>query len=211
MVGGWSVSGIQRYESGQPIAFGCATGVPAYADCIRFNYSPGASPLSSAWKNRHGKFVPITAAAFAAGDPGIPMFNPLDTAVNAVTPAFDDPNSVQNLASRGARMLSELRRGLTDLYEWSPYLSEDFNLLKRTKITETSDVLLQVNFLNAFNRNVWNRPGDLAPQDSNALSTQQNGLGGNFGVVNWNSFSTTGGGGYLLLPRRIQLQLKYEF
>jgi hypothetical protein len=210
VVGGWSVSGIQRYESGQPIAFGCATGVPAYADCIRFNYSPGASPLSSAWKNRHGKFVPITAAAFAAGDPGIPMFNPLDTAVNAVTPAFDDPNSVQNLASRGTYAFGTSPR-VDGSLRMGAYLSEDFNLLKRTKITETSDVLLQVNFLNAFNRNVWNRPGDLAPQDSNALSTQQNGLGGNFGVVNWNSFSTTGGGGYLLLPRRIQLQLKYEF
>ena len=86
--------------------------------------------------------------------------------------------------------------------------------MKRTKITEGSDLLLQVNFLNAFNRHVWNRPADLAPQDSNALVTptlsQQNGLGGNFGIVNWNSVSTTGGGGYLLLPRRIQLQLKYE-
>jgi hypothetical protein len=81
-----------------------------------------------------------------------------------------------------------------------PYLSEDFNLLKRTKITETSDVLLQVNFLNAFNRHIWNRPGDLNPNDGAA-----------FGLINYNTFSTTGGGGYLLFPRRIQLQLKAEF
>jgi hypothetical protein len=91
------------------------------------------------------------------------------------------------------------------------YLSEDFNLLKRTKITETSDLSFQVNFLNAFNRHVWNRPGDLGPQDSNALKGQSNGPNDTFGVINWNTFSTTGGGGYLLLPRRIQLQLKVEF
>jgi hypothetical protein len=95
------------------------------------------------------------------------------------------------------------------------YLSEDFNLLKRTKITEGSDLLFQVNFLNAFNRHVWNRPGDFGPLDSNALVTptlqQSNGLGGAFGVINWNNYSTTGGGGYLLFPRRIQLQLKLEF
>ncbi|MBB5338986.1 hypothetical protein [Tunturiibacter gelidoferens] len=28
LVGGWSVSGIQRYQSGQPLGFGCATGIP---------------------------------------------------------------------------------------------------------------------------------------------------------------------------------------
>jgi hypothetical protein len=210
VVGGWSVSGIQRYESGQPLAFGCATGVPAYNDCIRFDYIPGASPESAAWKGRHGNFVPITAAAYAAGDPGIPMFNPLDTTVNALPPAFDDPNSSQNLTSRGTYAFGTSPR-VDGHVRMAPYLSEDFNLLKRTKINETSDVLLQVNFLNAFNRHVWNRPGDLGPYDSNALPGQSTGPNDTFGVINWNNYSTTGGGGYLLFPRRIQLQLKYEF
>jgi hypothetical protein len=209
-VGGWSISGIQRYESGQPLAFGCATGVPAYNDCIRFNYIPGTSAFSPAWRSRRGNFVPITAATFAAGDPGVPIFNPLDTAVNAVTPAFDDPNSAQNLASSGSYAFGTSPR-VDGSIRMGAYLSEDFNLLKRTKITEDTDLLFQVNFLNAFNRHVWNRPGDLGPYDSNTTNGQLNGLGGNFGVVNWNSFSTTGGGGYLLLPRRIQLQLKLEF
>jgi hypothetical protein len=210
VVGGWSVSGIQRYESGQPLAFGCATGVPAYNDCVRFDYVPGSSALSSAWKSRNGNFVPITAAAFAAGDPGIPMFNPLDTAANILPPAFDDPNSSQNLATRGTYAFGTSPR-VDGHIRMGAYLSEDFNLMKRTKITESSDLLLQVNFLNAFNRHVWNRPGDLGPYDSNALPGTSNGPNDTFGVVNWNTFSTTGGGGYLLLPRRIQLQLKYQF
>ena len=81
----------------------------------------------------------------------------------------------------------------------APYSSEDFNLLKRTKMTETSDVLFQANVLNAFNRHIWNRPSDLYPFDPA------------FGQVNYGTFSTTGGGGYLIFPRRIQLQLKVEF
>jgi hypothetical protein len=186
VVGGWSVSGIQRYESGQPIAIACATGVPAYADCIRYNQIPGSSILSSAWTGGH--FNPVTDS----------MFNPVDLP-GAVNPAFDDPNSSTNLATRGTYAFGTLAR-VNGAVRMRSYLSEDFNLLKRTQIAEGSDILLEVNFLNAFNRNIWNRPGDLNPND-----------GGAFGLINYNSFSTTGGGGYLLLPRRIQLELKYEF
>jgi hypothetical protein len=126
------------------------------------------------------------------------IFNPVDSPGN-VNPAFDDPNSAANLAARGAYAFGTLPRVMGTV-RMSPYLSEDFNLLKRTKITETSDVLLQVNALNAFNRHVWNRPNDLGPNDGAA-----------FGVINYYNFSTTGGGGYLLFPRRLQLQLKFEF
>jgi hypothetical protein len=178
VVGGWSVSGVQRYESGQPIAFGCATGVPAYNDCIRFDYVPGQRIFSSAWTTGH--FNPITDV----------VFNPA---------AFNDPNSAANLAARGTYAFGTSPR-VDGSVRMSPYDSEDFNLLKRTKMTETSDVLLQVNVLNAFNRHIWNRPNDLGPNDGAA-----------FGVINYNNFSTTGGGGYLIFPRRIQLQLKVEF
>ena len=81
----------------------------------------------------------------------------------------------------------------------TPYMSEDFNLLKRTKFTESKDLLLQVSFINAFNRHIWNRPGDLNPHD------------GSFATIPITSISATGGGSYLLLPRKIQLQLKFEF
>jgi len=177
VVGGWSVSGIQRYESGQPIAFACATGVPAYADCIRFDQVPGQPLYSAAWSS--GNFNPITDSAFNAA-------------------ALSDPNSAANLAARGTYAFGTITR-VDGAVRMRPYLSEDFNLLKRTKITETSDVLLQANFLNAFNRHIWNRPADLNPYDAA------------FGQVNYGTFSSTGGGGYLIFPRRIQLQLKVEF
>jgi hypothetical protein len=197
VVGGWSISGVQRYESGQPIAFGCATGVPAFAGCIRYDQIAGSHIYNPAWTG--GRFVPVTTATLAANLPGVQMFNPVDTQAGAVNPAFDDPNSATNLASRGAYAFGTLPR-VDGAIRMGPYLSEDFNLMKRTKITETSDVLFQANFLNAFNRHIWNRPGDLNPNDGAA-----------FGVIDYGSFSTTGGGGYLLFPRRIQLQLKVEF
>jgi len=200
-VGGWSFSGVQRYESGQPIAFGCATGVPAFAGCIRFNQTAGSSIFSSAYKSGH--WDPATQ----------PIFNSLDQAntLNPSQAAFDDPNSSANLTARGAYAFGTTPR-VDGAIRMSPYLSEDFNLLKRTKITESSDMLLQVSFLNAFNRHIWNRPGDLNPYDSQlaptcpaVCPTTQ------FGLININNLSNTGGGGYLLLPRKIQLQLKFEF
>jgi hypothetical protein len=187
--------------------------VPAYNDCIREDYIPGASIQSAAWRNKSGNFVPISPAAYALGSPGTPIFNPLDTATGAVDPAFDDPNSAQNLAARGTYAFGTSPR-VDGAIRMGAYLSEDFNLLKRTKITEGSDVLFQVNFLNAFNRHVWNRPSDLGPGDSSMVPSPTNPatlVPGSFGQVNWSSFSTTGGGGYLLFPRRIQLQLKFEF
>ena len=36
ILGGWQVGGVQRYQTGQPLAFGCATSIPAYDGCIRF-------------------------------------------------------------------------------------------------------------------------------------------------------------------------------
>ena len=199
VVGGWSVSGIQRYESGQPIAFGCATGVPAFAGCIRFDQVPGSEILSPQWKS--GNFNPVTDS----------MFNPIDTS-GLSNAAFDDPNSSANITARGNTYAFGTLPRVDGAVRMGPYLSEDFNLLKRTKITEKSDVLLQVSFINAFNRHIWNRPEDLGPGDSSRLNPNTGQIiPGNFGVIQYDNFSNTGGGSYLLLPRKIQLQLKFEF
>jgi hypothetical protein len=177
VVGGWSVSGVQRYLSGQPMAFGCATGVPAYADCIRFNRVQGQSLNSPQWVGGH--FNPITDPVFNAA-------------------AFSDPNSAATVASRGAYSFGDLPR-VTGEVRMTPFLSEDFNVLKRTHFTESTDILLQVSLINAFNRHIWNRPVDLNPLDPG------------FSLIQYQNFSNTGGGAYLLLPRKVQLQLKFEF
>ena len=47
LIGGWQVGGIQRYQSGSPVSFGCASGIPGWDNCIRFAYT-GKSVMSSA-------------------------------------------------------------------------------------------------------------------------------------------------------------------
>jgi hypothetical protein len=156
-VSGWSISGIQRYESGQPLAFGCATGVPAFAGCIRFDQVPGSSIFSSQWKSGH--FNPITD----------PVFSGLQT-YGLPDPGFSDPNSPANLTANGGYTFGTMPR-VNGAVRMRPYLNEDFNLQKRTKLTESTNLLLQVSFLNAFNRHLWNRPVDLNPFDANRFAS----------------------------------------
>ncbi|MGA8272664.1 MAG: TonB-dependent receptor, partial [Candidatus Sulfotelmatobacter sp.] len=153
IVGGWSVSGVQRYESGQPIAFGCATGIPAWAGCIRFDQITGSQLASSAYKSTN--YNPVTD----------PIFNPLCTPGTVVPNcAFVDPNSGPALAARGTYAFGDISR-VTGAVRMPIYPSEDFNIIKRTKITESKDVLLQASFIDAFNRHVFNRP-DVQPYDA---------------------------------------------
>ena len=193
VLGGWQIGGVQRYESGQPMAFGCATAPAAYADCIRFDQVPGSSVLSSAFKSGH--WNPVTDSVFNSID--------LPNAINPGSAAFDDPNSGSHLATRGTYVFGTMPRvnGAVRMY---PYLSEDFSFIKRTKLTETKALNLQVTMINAFNRHIWNRPEDLNPYDSQSNIAA-------FGMMQVTNFSNTGGGSYLLLPRKIQLQLKFEY
>ena len=174
VLGGWSISGIQRYESGQPIAFGCATGVPAFDGCIRFNRVPGQSLYSSQWLSGH--FNPATDPVFNAA-------------------AFSDPNaSVAGVVP--AYHFGDMPR-VTGEARMDPYMDEDFNLIKRTQFAESKSLLLQVGFFNAFNRHIWNRPGNLGPTS--------------FGFSTIAIGATQNPGAYLLFPRQMQLQLKFEY
>jgi hypothetical protein len=188
MVGGWSVSGVQRYESGQPITFCCATGIPAWAGSILYDRVPGSTLFSSAYTSGH--FNPVSDMLFN------PPTNPF--AASATSAAFIDPNSGPLVASRGSFALGHMPR-VTGEVRMPIYASEDFSLLKRTKITESTDILLQVNFIDAFNRHVFNRPPDLNPNDYNYA----NPAAGAFGRLNIDNV--------LLGPRKIQLQMKFEF
>ena len=189
VLGGWQIGGIQRYESGQPVAFGCASAPSGYGECIRFNQV--GSVFSSAYKGSN--WNPITD----------PIFNAINLP-NAINPvAFDDPNSAANLSARGTYVFGTMPR-VSGNVRMKPYMDEDFSLIKRTKLTEKSDLNLQITMINAFNRHIWNRPDDLNPYDSTTINN-------NFGKYNITNFSNIGGGDYLLMPRKIQLQLKLEF
>jgi len=168
-IGGWSVSGVQRYLSGQPFAFCCATGIPAFAGSIRFNEVPGQPLFSSAYTS-----------------PGFNAFT--DSLFNKN--AFIDPNSSTSISAGNPYAFGDMPR-VTGAVRMPAYLSEDFNVLKRFKFTESKDLLFQASFIDAFNRHLFNRPPDMSAND------------GAFGLLNPDSL--------LLGPRKIQLMLKFEY
>ncbi len=161
ILGGITIGGVQRYESGQPYAFGGAgaTGVPSFDEGIRFN--------------RTGKNIYNNNFYQMSGDPRTTsIFN------NA---AFDDPNSAQNRAARGgpyggAFGFGNLTR-VTSEVRTHPYLDEDFSFIKRTKIYERFDIDLKLNFLNAFNRKILNRANSNGPGDGGFGTTGSTILG----------------------------------
>lgn len=169
--GGWSVSGIQTYHSGQPEAFCCATGIPWFDGAIRYDYVPGQQIYSQAFLSGH--YDPVTT----------PIFNKA---------AFLDPNSAAILQSGGGYSFGDMSRTDGSVRSFF-YKSEDFNILKRTQITERADILFQMSLLDAFNRHIFDNHTsvDLNPNDAN------------FGIMN--------PGHTIMGPRRIQLQLKLEF
>ena len=176
LVSGWEISGIQRYESGQPFAICCATGIPAYAGSIRYDQIPGQSLLSSQYTS--GNFNPATD----------PMLN-----INALS----DPNAGSIIFTNtgtptGAPYSLGTMPRVTGAIRMPAFMSEDFNVLKRTRITEGTDILLEASALNSFNRHVFNRPTDFNIYDP---------VG--FGKLNPSNLA--------LGPRVLQMQLKFEF
>jgi hypothetical protein len=139
--------------------------------------------------------VSLYSTQYATGN-----WNPVTDPIYNVH-AVADPNTDAAVAARGYALGNMPR--VTGEARMQAYKDEDFNLLKRTRFSESTDLLFQVSVLNAFNRVIWNRP-NLDPRAGNPLGSQ-------FGIVDWGTYSTTGGGGYLLGPRKIQLQLKFEF
>jgi hypothetical protein len=145
--GGWAISGIQTYHSGQPFSFCCASGAPTYGS-TRFNQVPGVPIFTQAWLD--GTYNPTSGQPF----------------LNAA--AFSDPNAPARIAAGGAYTFGSMSRSISQVRSlW--YTSEDFNVLKRTYFNEHTDLLFQASFLDAFNRHIFdNRNGvDLNPNDAN--------------------------------------------
>jgi len=170
VVGGWQIGGIQRYQSGQPLSFCCGAGVPAFSGAIRFNRVKTQSLWSPAWQS--GSFNPTSDR----------MFNPS---------AFSDPNAQCGTpAGCSSYAFGDMSRTTGEVRMYK-FLSEDFSFIKRTPLTERTNLTFNLNMLDAFNRHIFNRPYDLNPLD------------GNFGKLDTSST--------VLGPRIVQLQLKLEF
>ena len=135
VLGGWQLGGIQRYQSGVPVSFGCATAIPGWDNCVRFNRVSGLSPFSTQVLN--GTFDPFVNS----------YYNPA---------AFVDPNKGRN---GGAYQLGNYPR-VAEFARMRPFYNEDFSIIKNMPLhfTESARLQLKVELLNAFNRHVFSAP-----------------------------------------------------
>ena len=144
IVGGWEIGSVQRYESGQPVSFCCATGIPGFENSIYYSRNLGQSLKSANYQQgKLNPFIPSQASYFNAA-------------------AFIDPNSTAVRGS-GAYSFGNIAR-VTGEVRTQKYFNEDFSLLKNVQIKEGVTFTLKGEFLNAFNRHQFALP-DVNPTD----------------------------------------------
>jgi hypothetical protein len=198
VLGGWQVGGVQRYQSGQPISFSCNGGqfggpITGYDGCIRLSRVPGQpllSPTASSFDPAAPTFAP---PGVTAPQPGCTENNtngtftaPVGVTTYFNCAAFLDPNASGLVAQRGF-VFGNMPR-ITGEVRSHKYLNEDFSIIKRWGLTESQNLTLKADLVNAFNRHVFSRP-DTGPAD------------GTFGAV----FNTVDG------SRKVQFALRYQF
>ncbi len=153
VLGGWEIGGVLRYQTGVPISFGCANGIPGWQNCIRFNRQ-SAPPENPAVQN--GSFNPFTQN----------FFDPVCTSLGQAGCAFADPNTeligpnstvtVQQ-ARGGAYYFGDYPRNNSDARTPNFY-NEDFSVLRNFALYERATLQLKAEFLNAFNRHIFSAP-----------------------------------------------------
>lgn len=188
VVGGWEIGGVQRYQSGQPIPFNCASGVPGYDGCIRFDRVPGQPLLSPTAGSFNVGQVFLNGGGTACTENSDGTFTaPAGVTTYFNCAAFIDPNQAALVNSRGSYAFGNFPRVTGEVRSYR-YLNEDFSISKRTHIRESDSIILKAELINAFNRHVFTRP-DAGPTDGS--------FGSSFGTIED--------------PRKVQFTLRYQF
>ena len=188
IVSGFEIGGVQRYQSGEPYTFGCASGIPGWDNCISFTRLPGTQLSSNA--RRSGKLDPFRELknhnSLPGPDPNVDsIFNGLQMATNAQgqsdnagyaalqnAPAFTDQNTFDNRRLRARQLGNVVTCPTCDnggfLFGNTPrvtsevrnflYKNEDFSFLKKTPVGDNLIFSLKVELLNAFNRHIFATP-----------------------------------------------------
>lgn len=168
VVGGWTVGAILRYESGQPISFGCATGIPYYQNCIKFSRGPAAAGndyASAAYKkNKNGPsvfngeswFKPAFRPAGTNGpnDPGVPMSEAAFVDINREGPGWlrqPSPSCPDGCSYAPFKFPTGIPR-VTEAITGPIYEAEDLSLIKNFAITERVKFQLKLGVFDLFNR-----------------------------------------------------------
>ena len=208
LVGGWSVGAIQRYQSGQPIPFGCASGIPYYQNCISFTQGPAAVSqggyASAAYKtNKNGPnffngqswFKPAYRPAGYNGpnDPGVTLANSAFVDQNHEGPGWFRPASPNcpDGCSYDAFKLGNIPR-VTEAITGPIYKAEDVSLLKDFTITQRVKFQFKAEAFDVFNRHRFGLP-NLQPNASTG--------GGGFGIPTYTDYG----------PRNMQVTGRITF
>ncbi len=172
IVGGWQVGGVQRYQSGEPVGFAGATGIPGWDNQISFTRIPG-SRIRSNLKHPNFHYLDTPAGANSPGpDPTIDsLFNGLRRPDNAAyaalqpNPAFYDQNA-STFRGTGAYSFGNVPR-ITGEFRNYHYDNEDFSIIKNFTLVERLGFQLKTELLNAFNRHTFNAPSDVTQNFNN--------------------------------------------
>jgi hypothetical protein len=206
LVGGWEVGAIQRYQSGQPIPFGCASGIPYYQNCISFTQGPAATGgyASAAFKkNKNGPnffngqswFKPAyRPAGFNGGnDPGVPLAQAAFVDQNHEGPGWFRPASptCPDKCSYVPFSLGNIPR-VTEAITGPIYKAEDVSLLKSFSITGRVKFQFKAEAFDVFNRHRFGLP-NLEPNASTG--------GGAFGIPTYTDYG----------PRKMQVTGRISF
>lgn len=181
VLGGWQVGAIQRYQSGQPVPFGCATGIPYYQNCISYSVGPAAASgdfASDAYKkNKNGPsffngqswFKPAyrPAGYYGQSDTGVPLNQAGFVDQNHEGPGwFRAPSpDCPDGCSYAPYSLGNIPH-VTEAITGPAYKAEDVSLLKSFRITEKVAFQLKGEAFDILNRHRMAFP-DLNPADAN--------------------------------------------
>jgi hypothetical protein len=168
VIGNWELGGIQRYQSGQPLAFCCASGIPGWEQSIYYSRVPGSHIASSAYKRGGQKALNPFDIAGGTNPRLNSMFNgAVDNPAYATnglggTAAFIDTN-LEKYRNGGAFHLGDNPRVVGSV-RTPPYYEEDFSVMKSVYLHGTTNFELKFDILNALNRHSFGTP-DTNPND----------------------------------------------
>lgn len=158
VIGGWRVSGVNRYLSGQPISFFGEPGIPGFDNGIRPN-----RVLGQTVKGFTGSYDPFNFVNSGSAGPG----SGACTTGYWNCAAFANPNP--SPGPNVPYVFGNMPRNVADIRSF-PFYDEDIGIAKTFAITERVKAEFRGEMFNAFNRHVFNKP------DSGVLDT-------NFGQV----------------------------
>ena len=184
LVGGWQVSAVQRYRNGALLVPFIAGGARDFLDLIGFggNLRPNITgqPFYTNNPAEGIRYQYLNPGAFSRPPEYGGGFGPADIGSPAYAAFYADPT---RFFGNAAPTYSNLRG--------QPFYAEDFNVLKKTRLSETTALEFRIDFFNAFNRGRFLLP------DVDFNNTAIFGFSGRFNDPEQ--------------PRRIQLGLRFIF